>query len=159
MTAAMRVLLASGVAFTPHLYKYVERGGTGTAAAALGVPEFHILKTLVMEAQQDSGKKTPLIVVMHGDHEVSTKQLARHLKVKAVAPASEAAVERITGYVPGGVSPFGTRTKLPTHLEETASLLDEIYVNGGKRGFLVSLAPADLQKLTSAILVTVGIKS
>ena len=117
-----------------------------------------MVKTLVMEAQGDGPRRAPLLVVMHGDLEVSTRQLARHLGVKAVSPATEAGVEKYTGYAPGGVSPFGTRAALPVYVEETVLALGRAYINGGKRGFLVAIDPAILVTLLSAVPVRVGIR-
>ena len=156
VTSAVRVLRAAQVPFMPHTYAYVDKGGTEVAAAALGVDEHLVVKTLVFEADE-AGKRKPLIVVMHGDREVSTKELARFLRVKAVAPASPAAVEKHTGYVPGGVSPFGTRSKLPVYVEESVLALDRVYINGGKRGFLVEIAPAVLTSVLGATPVRVRI--
>jgi Cys-tRNA(Pro) deacylase len=157
VTTAVRALKAAKVNFEPHTYTYVERGGTRHAAESLGVDEHSVVKTLVMEAHLSDGKKRAVLVLMHGDCEVSTKELARTLQVKSVAPASEAAVERYTGYVPGGVSPFGTRTLLPIYVEETVLCEARVYVNGGKRGFLVSLSPSALTAALSAVPVRVGI--
>ena len=156
VTPAVRALRAAAVAFEPHFYDYVEHGGTSVAAGSLGVDEHAVIKTLVLEVE-DSGKRKPLIVVMHGDREVSTKELARILGAKTVAPASPAAVEKHTGYVPGGVSPFGTRSKLPVYVEESILALDRIYLNGGKRGFLVEIAPAVLTVVLGATVVRVGV--
>ena len=158
VTPAVRALRAANATFTPHLYSYVDRGGTAHAAGSLGVDHHAVVKTLVMEAQGDGPRRAPLLVVMHGDLEVSTRQLARHLGVKAVSPATEAGVEKYTGYVPGGVSPFGTRAALPVYVEETVLALDRAYINGGKRGFLVAIDPAILVTLLSAVPVRVGIR-
>ena len=157
VTPAVRALRAAGIEFTSHPYAYVDRGGTAHAAESLGVDHHAVVKTLVMEAQSDGPRRQPLLVVMHGDREVSTKQLARLLAVKSVAPASEAAVEKCTGYLPGGVSPFGTRTRLPVYVEETVLALDRVWINGGKRGFLVELRPSALTTLLAAVPVRVGI--
>jgi Cys-tRNA(Pro) deacylase len=157
VTTAVRALRAAGVPFVPHLYDYVEHGGTKHAAQSLGVDEHAVVKTLVMEARETRGKKT-FLVLMHGDREVSAKQLARLLEVKAVSPASEADVEKNTGYIPGGVSPFGTRTPLAVYVEETILDLEKIYVNGGKRGFLVEIPARELVRVLGAIPVRVGIE-
>ncbi len=143
MTPAVRSLREKGVAFVAHLYAYEERGGTHRAAAGLNVAEHAVVKTLVMETDT----RAPLIVLMHGDCEVSTKALARTLKVKGVAPCTTATAQKLTGYVVGGISPFGTRTRLPVYVEHTIFQLPEIYINGGQRGFLISIAPADLRFL------------
>ena len=157
VSPAVRALRAARVDFTPHVYTYVDRGGTAHAAEALGLPPHAVVKTLVMEAEGDGSRKQPLLVVMHGDMEVSTKQLARFLQVKAVTPAGEAAVEKYTGCIPGGVSPFGTRTPLPVYVEATVLALDRIYINGGKRGFLVQIPPCALTAHLAATPVRVGI--
>lgn len=149
VTAAIRVLRAEKVPFEPHLYDYVERGGTASSSAALGVSEHAVVKTLVME---DEGKR-PLIVLMHGDLQVSTKSLARHLGVKTIAPCAPEVADRHSGYQVGGTSPFGTRRKMPVYMQRTILELDEIYINGGKRGFLVGVAPTDVQRVLGAVLV------
>ncbi len=155
MTPAVRLLREKQIAFTPHLYTYEERGGTRASSAALGVPEHAVVKTLVMEA----GPKSPLIVLMHGDMEVSTKQLARTLNVKQIAPCTEADVTRLTGYMTGGCSPFGTRTVLPVYAEATIFALAKIYINGGKRGFLVGIDPQDLRRAIAVTDVTVAVSA
>ncbi len=144
---------AEGVAFTEHFYTYEERGGTRVAAAALGVPEHCVIKTLVMEDESNS----PLIVLMHGDLEVSTRNLARATGRRSVTPASPEAAQRHTGYMVGGISPFGTRKKMPVHIERTILDLDTVFVNGGSRGFLVGLAPAELARVLQPVPVAVGI--
>jgi len=155
MTPAVRLLREKQIAFTPHLYTYEERGGTRASSAALGVPEHAVVKTLVMEA----GPKSPLIVLMHGDMEVSTKQLARPLHVKQITPCTEADVTRLTGYMTGGCSPFGTRTVLPVYAEATIFALPKIYINGGKRGFLVGIDPQDLRRAIAVTDVTVAVSA
>jgi Cys-tRNA(Pro) deacylase len=157
ITTAIRMLRARTVAFTPHFYTYVEQGVATHAAAALGLPEHEVVKTLVMESSDDAGKKIRLLVLMHADREVSTKQLARLLGVKRVAPVSRTDVERITGYVPGGVSPFGTRSALPVYVESSVLALLRMYVNGGKRGFLVEIDPAVLRELLPITEVSVAV--
>jgi len=156
-TPAIRALRAAGIAFTPHFYTYVERGGALHAAHSLGVDCHAVVKTLVLEARGDGPKRQPLLVVMHGDREVSTRQLARLLHVKDVAPATETAVEKCTGYRPGGVSPFGTRTALPVYVEQSVLALDRVYINGGKRGLLVEIDPAALTALLAAVPVQVAV--
>jgi Cys-tRNA(Pro) deacylase len=153
LTAAIRVLREHAVPYTEHLYKYEERGGTRVSARELGVDEHTVIKTLVM---QDEAKH-PLVVLMHGDREVSTKNLARQIGAKTVAPCDPAAAERHTGYQVGGTSPFGTRKALPVYIERTILGLPRIYINGGRRGLLVSLSPADLSRVLSPIVVDVGI--
>ena len=153
VTPAVRVLREKRVAFAPRLYEYEERGGTRLSAAELGVDEHAVVKTLVMET--DSRK--PLVVLMHGDREVSTKQLARALGVKSVHPCDPAAAQKHTGYMVGGTSPFGTRAALPVYVERTIFELPKIYINGGKRGFLVEIDPQDLRILSPLAEVEVGI--
>ena len=153
VTPAIRVLREHAVAFTEHSYKYEDRGGTRVSARELGVDEHTVVKTLVM---QDEAKR-PLIVLMHGDREVSTKNLARQIGAKTVAPCDPAAAERQTGYQVGGTSPFGTRKTLPVYIERTILDLPLIYINGGKRGFLVSLTPDELARVLSPTTVEVAI--
>lgn len=160
VTPAIRALRAVRAAFTGHAYPYLQHGGTRQAAESLAVDEHAVIKTLVMEAHggpEPGARPAPLVVLMHGDREVSTRQLARLLGVKSVAPASEAAVTKATGYLPGGVSPFGTRTRLPVYVEETILALPAIYINGGKRGFLVEIEPAVLVTMLDPAPVAVGI--
>ncbi|HYN84785.1 MAG TPA: Cys-tRNA(Pro) deacylase [Pyrinomonadaceae bacterium] len=154
VTPAVRVLREKGVAFEPHLYDYEERGGTRRSAAELGVEEHAVVKTLVMETEN----KRPLVVLMHGDREVSTKQLARRLGTKSVHPCAPAAAQRHTGYLVGGTSPFGTRASLPVYVERTIFDLPKIYVNGGKRGFLVSIDPRALREVLPVEEVEVAIQ-
>jgi Cys-tRNA(Pro) deacylase len=153
-TPAIRELRSLGIAFTEHLYRYEEHGGTAVAARALGAPEHAVVKTLVMEDETGS----PLIVLMHGDLEVSTKLLARAIGCKSVTPCKPETASRHTGYLVGGTSPFGTRKRLPTYLERTILDLPIAYLNAGSRGFLVALAPADLVRGLAPTLVTVGIQ-
>ena len=152
VTPAVRYLREKGIEFVPHLYEYVEKGGTRESAKQLGIDEHTIVKTLVFETSE----KKSLIVLMHGDREVSTKNLARNLGVKSVEPASPDRVTKLTGYQVGGTSPFGTRTRLPVYAERTIFDLDRIYINGGKRGFLVEIDPAVLRSIDAAE-VEVGI--
>ena len=142
MTPATAFLEAQGIAFSEHTYEYVEHGGTEVPAQSLGVPEHHIVKTLVME---DEARK-PLIVLMHGDRKVSTKNLARQAGRKRIEPCTPEAAQRHTGYQVGGTSPFGTRKKLPVFVERSILGLPEIYINGGRRGLLVKIRTADLTK-------------
>ncbi len=137
----MRLLREKKIPFEPHLYDYEERGGTRHSSEALGVPEHAVIKTLVME----SSPREPFIILMHGDCEVSTKQLARALGVKSVAPCDAAVAQKQTGYQVGGTSPFGTRSRLPVYVEKSVFDLARIYINGGKRGFLVEIDPRDLR--------------
>jgi Cys-tRNA(Pro) deacylase len=154
VTAAVRLLREKKVEFEPHLYDYVERGGTHHSAEALGVDEHAVVKTLVMETEAHR----PLVVLMHGDREVSTKQLARRLGVKSVHPCDFASAQRHTGYLVGGTSPFGTRTRLAVYVERTIFELPVIYINGGKRGFLVSIEPKVLRDLLPIEEVEVAIE-
>src|ERR687886_2603982 len=153
ITPAVRLLRERKVASEPHLYDYVERGGTRRSAEALGVDEHAVVKTLVMETDA----KKPLLVLMHGDREVSTKQLARALGVKGIPPCDFAQAQKHTGYLVGGTSPFGTRTRMPVYAERTIFELPKIYINGGKRGFLVSIDPQVLKEVLHAEEVEVAI--
>ena len=153
VTPAVRVLREKKVAFEPHLYEYEERGGTRRSAAELGVEEHAVVKTLVMETET----RKALMVLMHGDREVSTKQLARRLGVKSVQPCAPETAQKHTGYVVGGTSPFGTRARLPVYVERTIFELPKIYINGGKRGFLVSIEPRVLRDVLPVEEVEVAI--
>jgi Cys-tRNA(Pro) deacylase len=153
VTAAIRVLREAGVAFGEHPYNYEEKGGTAVSARELGVSEQSVVKTLIMEDE----RKKPLVVLMHGDLQVSTKELARAIGVKTVAPCTPETAQRHSGYLVGGTSPFGTRKQMPVYLEETILSLPLIYINGGSRGFLVSLTPAELVRVLKPVLVKVGI--
>ncbi len=152
-TPATRLLRAQGVAYTEHLYRYEERGGTRASSRELGVDEHAVVKTLVME-DEDRG---PLLVLMHGDREVSVKALARVLGKKLVQPCKPEVANRHSGYQVGGTSPFGTRRAMPVYLERTILELPRVYVNGGSRGFLVGLEPGDLQRVLRPSLVDVAI--
>jgi len=138
----------------PHLYDYVEKGGTRESAKQLGVDEHAVIKTLIFETNE----KKPLIVLMHGDREVSTKNLARLLGVKSVDPATPEKASKLTGYLVGGTSPFGTRTVMPVYVERTVFDLDKIYINGGKRGFLIGIDPSVLQETLPVESVELGIE-
>lgn len=153
VTAAIRFLRAAKVQFTDHLYKCEEKGGTAVSAQQLGVDEHCVIKTLIME---DDCKK-PLIILMHGDLQVSTKELARAINSRLVEPCKPETAQKHTGYLVGGTSPFGTRQKMPVYLEQSIALLPKIYINGGKRGYLVGMNPADLIMLLQPLLVNVGI--
>lgn len=152
-TQAIRCLTQQGIAFEVFSYKYEERGGTAVSSRELGVDENRIVKTLIMETEA----KDPLIVLMHGDREVSTKQLARFLKVKSVTPCDPKVANRHSGYQVGGTSPFGTRKPLPVYVEKTILELDHIYINAGKRGLLVRIDPQDLARVLNVTLVEVGL--
>ncbi len=153
VTAAVRVLREHGVDFTHHPYAYEPRGGTEVSARELGVDEHAVIKTLVME----DDARHPLIVLMHGDREVSTKNLARLLKVKTIAPCEPAVADRHSGYQVGGTSPFGTRHPMPVYMERTIAALPRVYVNGGRRGYLVGMAPAELVRVLKPTLVDVAV--
>ncbi len=153
ITPAVRVLRASSVDFESHLYGYQEHGGTAGSARELGADEHTVIKTLVMEDDSEN----PLIVLMHGDKEVSTKQLARILSVKRVAPCTPDVASKHTGYLVGGTSPFGTRRRMPVYLERSIASLDRIYINGGKRGYLVSLPVSELVRVLKPSLVDVSV--
>ena len=153
VTPAVRVLRAEKVDFTDHPYPYEEKGGTAVSARELGVDEHCVIKTLIME----NDHKEPLIVLMHGDRQVSTKELARLINVKQITPCSPDAAHKHTGYMVGGTSPFGTRRPMPVYMESGIAALGRIYINGGKRGYLVSMSPAELIRVLQPILVTVGI--
>ena len=153
VTPAVRLLRNAGVKFTNHLYEYEEKGGTAVSALQLGFDEHCVVKTLVMEDE----RKNPLIVLMHGDNQVSTKELARIIGVKLVAPCSPDTANKHTGYMVGGTSPFGTRKQMPVYLESTILQLSKIYLNGGKRGYLIGIEPKDVQRLLEPTLVKVAI--
>jgi len=154
VTAAVRVLRAEKVDFSDHPYAYEDKGGTSVSSRELGVDEHAVIKTLVMEDE----KRTPLIVLMHGDLQVSTKELARIIGVKQVLPCTAETAQKQSGYMVGGTSPFGTRHPMPVYMEESIADLPRIYINGGKRGYLVGMAPSELVRVLKPQLVTVGIK-
>jgi Cys-tRNA(Pro) deacylase len=145
-TPATAFLRGHGVAFTEHVYDYVEHGGTEESARQLGVSEHEVVKTLVM--QDDKGQ--PLIVLMHGDRQVSTKNLARQIGVKTVEPCKPEAAQRHSGYQVGGTSPFGTRKAMPVFVEASILDLSRICINGGRRGYLIGIAPHELTRLLAA---------
>lgn len=153
-TPATAFLKKHGVAFTEHPYEYVERGGTRVSSEKLGVPEHVVIKTLVME---DEDKK-PLVVLMHGDREVSTKNLARQIGRKRVEPCAPEVAQRHSGYQVGGTSPFGLRKPMPIYAERTIFDLDRIYINGGRRGFLVAIDPKELLRVVKATPVDVALE-
>ena len=152
-TPATAFLKTHGAVFTEHVYAYEEHGGTAVSARELGVPEHEVVKTLVMEDEA----KRPLIVLMHGDRKVSTKNLARQIGVKKVEPCTPEAASRHSGYLVGGTSPFGTRKKLPVYVEMSVLGLARIYINGGRRGYLVGIAPGELVRLLGAKSVEVAL--
>ncbi|MGF7130904.1 Cys-tRNA(Pro) deacylase [Paraburkholderia sp. EB58] len=145
-TPATQFLRRHGVAFGEHPYDYVEHGGTAESARQLGVDEHQVVKTLVMEDEHAK----PLIVLMHGDRTVSTKNLARQIGAKRVEPCKPEVANRHSGYLIGGTSPFGTRKAMPVYVESSILELEQIWLNGGRRGFLVSIAPAVLTTLLDA---------
>lgn len=153
-TPAIRALRQAGVEFEPRPYRYQEHGGTSLAAGELGADEHAVIKTLVLEDEAAN----PLIVLMHGDQEVSAKALARILGVKSITPCRPQTALRHTGYQTGGISPFGLKKKLPIYLEETILNLETILINGGKKGLLVEMRPQELAKLLAPIPVRVGRK-
>lgn len=153
VTQAVRVLRQHHVTFTDHLYDYEEKGGTRVSARELGVDEHCVIKTLVM---QDERKK-PLIVLMHGDCEVSTKNLARTLEVKHIEPCTPEVANRHSGYMVGGTSPFGTKSAMPVYMEASITELPYLYINGGKRGYLVGMTPADVVRVLQPVLVNIAI--
>jgi Cys-tRNA(Pro) deacylase len=153
VTPAVRALRAAGVDYAEHVYRYEEHGGTRVSARELGVDEHAVVKTLVME----DDTRAPFIVLMHGDLEVSTKQLARAIGCKHVEPCKPDVANRHSGYLVGGTSPFGLRKAMPVYVERTILDLPRIYLNGGARGFLVGIAPADLVRVLNPTPVDVGI--
>jgi Cys-tRNA(Pro) deacylase len=153
-TPATQFLRQHGVVFTEHPYDYEEHGGTAVSARALGVDEHSVVKTLVME---DESRK-PLLVLMHGDRKVSTKELARQAACKRIEPCAPEVANRHTGFLVGGTSPFGTRKNMPVYLEKSILDLARIYINGGRRGYLVGIAPAELIRLLEPALVEVAQK-
>jgi Cys-tRNA(Pro) deacylase len=153
VTMAVRVLRQHQVEFTPHLYAWEPRGGTAASAQHLGVDEHIVVKTLIFE---DEARK-PLCILMHGDREVSAKNLARHIGTKSVSPCAPEVADRHSGYQVGGTSPFGLRRAMPVYCERGIAELPRIYINGGARGFLVGIAPADVVRVLKPELVSVAI--
>ena len=145
-TPATAWLRAHGVAFTEHPYDYVDHGGTAESARQLGLPEHQVIKTLVMQDE----KARPLVVLMHGDRQVSTKNLARQIGAKSIEPCTPEVAQRHSGYQVGGTSPFGLRKPMPVYVEDTVLVLPRIVINGGRRGYLVGLAPAVLRDVLGA---------
>lgn len=154
MTPAIRVLRENKIEFTPHVYEYVEKGGTKHSAEVLKVSEHAVVKTLIFETNE----KKPLIVLQHGDFQVSTKNLARILGVKTVAPVAPQKASNLTGYLVGGTSPFGVKTPMPIYAEATIFDLNKIYINGGKRGFLIEIKPEILKQVLEIKTVAVAFK-
>jgi Cys-tRNA(Pro) deacylase len=153
VTAAIRVLRDCGVKFSEHTYTYVNRGGTTESSRQLGLDEHSLVKTLIME---DEFRK-PFIILMHGDKEVSTKELARITGVKRTMPCPPETAQKHSGYLVGGTSPLGTRKIMPIYMEETIRDLPKIYINGGKRGYLVGIDPKELLRVLNPVLVKVAI--
>jgi Cys-tRNA(Pro) deacylase len=150
---AIRVLRAAGVAFEPHVYAWQPKGGTAASSAALGVSEHQVIKTLIFETDA----KEPLCILMHGDREVSAKQLARLIGARSVAPCAPDVADRHSGYQVGGTSPFGLRHAMPVYMERTIAALPTIFINGGARGFLVAIDPADAARVLAPTLVDVAV--
>ncbi len=153
VTPAVRELREAKVIFTDHLYPYEEKGGTATSARELGVDEHTVVKTLIMEDE----RKNPLIVLMHGDRQVSTRELARQMGARSITPCTPEVAQKHSGYLVGGTSPFGAKKKMPVYLEATILDLPGIYLNGGKRGYLVGLDPKELIRLLQPALVSVAV--
>mgnify|MGYP003795962107 FL=1 len=153
VTPAIRVLREAGVSYKEHLYAYVEKGGTASTSAALGVDEHEVVKTLVFEDDADR----PFIVLMHGDRNVSTKELARQLGVKRTAPCAPEKAQKHSGYMVDGTSPFSTRTRLPVYVERSVLSLPRIFINGGHRGFILEMSVQDLCRVVSPTPVDVAV--
>src|SRR5215470_9158796 len=151
---AVRTLRAANVDFTPHLYDWEPHGGTAASAAALGVDEHLVIKTLIFEDEA----RRPLCILMHGDREVSAKNLARQIGVKQTAPCAPDVADKHSGYQVGGTSPFGLRRAMPIYMERTILELPKIYINGGARGFLVAIAPRDAERVLAPTLVDVALE-
>jgi Cys-tRNA(Pro) deacylase len=152
VTPAIHFLRERGIEFTPHVYDYEERGGTAISSKKLGIPENIVIKTLIMQMES----KDPLIILMHGDKQVSLKELARVIGAKTISPCPPEIANRHSGYQVGGTSPFGTRRKMPIYLQESVASLEKIYINGGGKGFLISLDPRDLIRILAPTLVDVA---
>jgi len=153
-TPATQFLDARGVRYSEHFYEYVEHGGAERGAQALGVAPAEVVKTLVMQ----DGQARPLLVLMHGDRKVSTKNLARQAGRKSIEPCKPELAQRHTGYPIGGTSPFGTRKPLPLYMERSISALPAIYINGGRRGLLLKISTADLVRVLEPRLVDVALE-
>ncbi|WP_434632641.1 Cys-tRNA(Pro) deacylase [Chromobacterium sp. CV08] len=149
VTQAIRVLREHKVDYTEHLYKYEEKGGTTVSARELGVDEHAVVKTLIMEDEN----RRPLIVLMHGDREVGTGMLAKQAGVKKIQPCDPKTADKHSGYQVGGTSPFGTRHEMPVYMEASIAELDIIYINGGRRGFLIGLSPREVIRVLQPTLV------
>jgi len=150
---AIRALRAAGIAFVPHLYSWQPHGGTRASSVALGIPEHAVIKTLIFETERGE----PLCILMHGDREVSVKHLARAIDTKTVAPCAPEVADRHSGYQVGGTSPFGLRRAMPIYMQATILELSQIYINGGARGFLIALAPRDIERVLAPVMVDVAV--
>jgi Cys-tRNA(Pro) deacylase len=153
VTMAIRALRAAKVEFTPHLYDWEPHGGTAASARALAVDEHRVIKTLIFE----NDRKAPLCILMHGDREVSAKNLARQIDAKTCGPCSPEVADKHSGYQVGGTSPFGLRRQMPLYAERTIAALPRIFINGGARGFLVELDPKELVRVLTPTLVDVAV--
>jgi Cys-tRNA(Pro) deacylase len=153
-TPATQFLRKNGIAYTEHFYKYIEKGGTAASSDALGVPEHSVVKTLMMEDES----RAPLVVLMHGDRKVSTKNLARQSGKKRIEPCQPEVAQRHSGYQVGGTSPFGTRKKMPVYLERSILDLERIWINGGRRGYLVCIAPQEIVRTLEPTVVEVALQ-
>lgn len=150
---AIRALRAAGVAFVPHLYAWQPHGGTHASSVALGVPEHAVIKTLIFETERGE----PLCILMHGDREVSSKQLARVIGTKTVGPCAPEVADRHSGYQVGGTSPFGLRRAMPIYMQRSILELPRIYINGGARGFLVEIDPRDAERVLVPVQVDAAV--
>ena len=153
-TPATQFLRQAGVAYSEHFFEYIEKGGTAASSAALGVPEHLVVKTLVMEDES----RAPLIVLMHGDRTVSTRNLARQAGRKRIEPCRAQVAQRHSGFQVGGTSPFGTKKTMPVYMERSILAAERIWINGGRRGFLVSIAPAEIVRTLDPVLVEVALE-
>jgi Cys-tRNA(Pro) deacylase len=152
-TPATALLKKQGITWTEHVYEYVEHGGTSVSSSALGVDEHHVVKTLIFE----NDKRAPLCVLMHGDRKVSTKELARQIGAKRVAPCTQPDAERHSGYQVGGCSPFGLRKPMPVYMQKSILDIEKIFINGGRRGYLLGMAPQTVFEVVKPALVDVAI--
>ncbi len=151
-TPAIRLLKERGVEFIPHFYAYEDRGGTKVASRELAIEEHQTVKTIVMENET----KEPFIILMHGDREVSTRNLARETGAKTIRPCDPKVAQRHTGYMVGGTSPFGTRKRMMIYMEESILESERIFINGGRRGLLIEMRPSELVKILNPVMVRVG---
>lgn len=147
------MLKEHGVSYGEHIYDYVEHGGTSVSSSSLGVIEHHVVKTLIFE----DDRRAPMCVLMHGDRKVSTKELARQIGAKRVAPCKPEDAHRHSGYQVGGCSPFGLRKPMPVYMQKSVLDIERIYINGGKRGFLVSMPPSEIVRVVKPTLVDVAL--